>query len=205
MSSAAEGPLTHSSPLRLAILLGSTRDGRFGGTVAQWFRELAEQHPSFSVDVIDLAEVELPTVQSAAHPKAGRYPDRVQPFARRIAAADAYVLVTPEYNHGYPAALKLALDSVYAEWNAKPASFVTYGGASGGIRAAEQLRQVLAELHVATIRDAVALPFARRSFDEDGALIDEGRVSTAAKTMLDQLAWWGQALRDGRERAAYPF
>lgn len=191
------------TPHRLAVIVASTREGRLGDRVAGWFADLARQHPEFSVDVVDLAEVGLPAVQSGAHPKSGRYSPAVQAFAERIGAADAFVVVTPEYNHGYPASLKTALDAVYAEWVAKPAGFVSYGGVSGGIRAVEQLRQVLGELHVVAIRDGVALPMAARMFDEDGELIDDGTVSTAAKLMLDRLEWWTAALRTAREHTPY--
>jgi NAD(P)H-dependent FMN reductase len=192
-----------SEPLRLAVVIASTRDGRLGDTVARWFLHRARARADLTVDTIDLRDAALPAVQSAAHPKAGRYPEEVAGFARRIAEAEAYVFVTPEYNHGYPASLKLALDSVYAEWAAKPASFVSYGGLSGGVRAVEQLRQVLVELHVVPLRDAVALPLAGRLFDEQGALRDEAPVEAGAKLMLDRLDWWGRALRAARAGEPY--
>ena len=199
----ADTTATAQTPHRLAVIVASTREGRLGDRVAGWFADLARQHPAFTVDVVDLAEANLPAVQSGAHPKSGRYSPAVAAFAERIGAADAFVLVTPEYNHGYPASLKTALDAVYAEWVAKPAGFVSYGGVSGGVRAVEQLRQVLGELHVVAIRDGVALPMAARMFDEDGELIDDGTVSTAAKLMLDRLEWWTAALRTARERTPY--
>lgn len=203
----AETPSTETAsgqtPIRLAVVVGSTRDGRLGETVAGWFTRLLAQRSDFDVDVIDLREIPLPPVQSAAHPKSGRYTPDVAAYASRIAAADAYILVTPEYNHGYPASIKLALDAVYAEWNAKPASFVAYGGLSGGMRAVEQLRLVLAELHVVAIRDIVAIPFAMRMFDEAGELIDDGMINASAKLMLDSLAWWAAALRTARAEHPY--
>ncbi|MGN6089216.1 MAG: NADPH-dependent FMN reductase [Actinomycetales bacterium] len=189
-------------PPRLAVVVASTREKRFADTVATWFAEQARTHGGFELDVIDLRDVDLPPLGSA-HPKSGRYPERVRAFAEQVGAAHAFVFVTPEYNHGYPASLKLALDSVFAEWNAKPASFVSYGGMSGGLRAVEQLRLVLAELHMVDIRETVALPFAMRMFDEGGSLVDDGVVGASVKVMLDQLMWWTQTLRAGRESQPY--
>ncbi len=189
--------------LRLLILIGSTREGRLGDTVARWVAGVAEQRDDVDVDLLDLRDAELPSVQSAAHPRSGRYPERVRAFAERVAAADAYLLVTPEYNHGYPASLKLALDAVYAEWAAKPAAIVSYGGLSGGVRATEQLRQVLGELHVVAIRDGVAIPRAGGRFDGDGELLDDGVAAASAKVMLDRLTWWGRVLRAGRALEPY--
>jgi NAD(P)H-dependent FMN reductase len=183
---------------RLAVIIGSTRQGRTGEAVALWAASQIGKHGGFTVDWIDLKDLDLGTTQSADHPKSGRYSPSVAEFAQRIDVADAFLIVAPEYNHGYPAALKHALDAVYAEWNAKPAAIVSYGGSSGGIRAAEQLRQVLAELHVVTIRDALAFPFAGRAFAEDGTLRTPGREDAAAKRMLDQLLWWTEALADAR-------
>jgi NAD(P)H-dependent FMN reductase len=196
--------VTAERPLHLALIIGSTREGRFGTTVAEWVLGHVRQRGGVSVDVIDLAEVPLPTVQQAVPVVTGVYPSPdVQAFARRIGAADGFVVVTPEYNHGYPASLKLAIDSVYVEWNAKPVAFVSYGGLAGGSRAVEQLRQVFAELHATTIRETICLAMAHSLFGEDGRLLDPDGPDLAAKSLLDQLTWWAGALRDKREKHAY--
>ena len=183
--------------LRLAILVGSTREGRFGFTVARWFASLVRIRPEFDVDVIDLADPELPAVLKHT-------PDPVvDEYRERLDQADAFVVVTPEYNHGYPAALKQAIDLARAEWQAKPVAFVSYGGMSGGLRAVEQLRQVFAELHAVTVRDCVSFHNAWPLFDTDGWLHEEIGADLAAKTMLDRLAWWGRALRVARESEPY--
>lgn len=133
--------------LRLDLIIGSTRLGRFGPTVADWFLGHVRQRADLEVDVMDLAEIPLPTVQQAEPVVFGHYPHPdVVAFAKRIGAADGFVIVTPEYNHGYPASLELAIDSEYTEWNAKPVGFISYGGLAGGARAIEQLRQVFAEI-----------------------------------------------------------
>ncbi|MGH3975334.1 MAG: NADPH-dependent FMN reductase [Pseudonocardiaceae bacterium] len=171
----------------LAVIVGSVREGRFGPVVADWFVGQAKQRADVSVDVIDLVDTPIPSVN----------------FASRIGAADAFVVVTPEYNHGYPGPLKTAIDSVGREWRAKPVGFVCYGGLSGGLRAVEQLRIVFAELHTVTIRETVSFHSAHQRFDEQGAPRDPDAVNTAATALLDQLAWWARALRYAR--AAHPY
>lgn len=183
--------------LQLAIIIGSTREGRFGPRVARWFATMARDHGRFEVDVIDLAEADLParlTRQPARH---------VDEYRARLERADAFVVVTPEYNHGYPAPLKQAIDLAYTEWQAKPVAFVSYGGLAGGLRAVEQLRQVFAELHAATVRDVVSLHNPWTLFDDDARTHEPTGAEAAAKTMLDRLAWWAGALRTARDSAPY--
>ncbi|NGO79850.1 NAD(P)H-dependent oxidoreductase [Streptomyces sp. YC504] len=191
---------TSTTPYRLAVIVGSTRDGRFGPTVGQWFTALAEQHAGAELDVIDVADLELP----ACHPNWGteRTPALTE-LAARVEAADAYVVVTPEYNHSYPAQLKHFIDLHRTEWNAKPVGFVSYGGVSGGLRAVEHLRQVFAEVHCVTIRDGVSFHGAWDHFGEDGKAHDPQGAAGAAKTMLDQLDWWARTLRAGRAERPY--
>lgn len=191
-------------PIRLAVILGSTRRGRFGPTVAAWFIDQARRRGDMDVDVIDLAELRLPWELDGR--KDGTYVSpEVLEYATRIDAADAFVIVTPEYNRGYPAPLKLAIDTVYSEWNAKPVGFVSHGGQSGGLRAVEQLRLVFVELHAVTIRDGLCFPNAREQFDRSGALRDTEGAAVAAKLLLDQLTWWAEALRTARADRPYPF
>jgi NAD(P)H-dependent FMN reductase len=190
--------------LRLGLIIGSTRLGRFGPTVAEWFLGHVRQRADLEVDVMDLAEIPLPTVQQAEPVVFGHYPHPdVVAFAERVGAADGFVVVTPEYNHGYPASLKLAIDSVYTEWNAKPVGFVSYGGLAGGARAIEQLRQVFAEVHAVTIRETICFGMAHQQFDPEGVLRSPDAADNAAKAFLDQLTWWTEALRDARARRAY--
>ena len=178
-------------PLRLEVIVGSVRAKRFAPVVVDWFRERVRAHDGFDTGILDLAEVELP--QDLSHNA------QVDAFTGRIGRADAFVVVTSEYNHGYPAALKTALDTVKYEWRAKPVGFVAYGGMSGGLRAVEQLRQVVAELHMVSVREAVSFHQARRHFDPA-----DGPANDAAGRMLTQLAWWADALRAQRERVPYP-
>lgn len=179
-------------PLRVAIIIGSTREGRFGPVAAQWLASRISRRSDIALDVIDLLDVDLPSAYTFDHS------GTVRDYVERIGRADAYVVVTPEYNHGYPAALKQAIDLPREQWKAKPVAFVSYGGISGGLRAVEQLRQVFAELHVATMRDTVSFAFAHAAFDESGQPRQPEGPDLAAATMLDQLVWWGTALRTAR-------
>jgi len=185
------------SPIRVAIIVGSIREGRFGPTVAHWFAEQVTPRADMVVDVIDLAEMDLP----AAYPKT--FGDGVLAYLARLDAADAFVVVTPEYNHSFPAALKQAIDLGKREWQAKPVGFVSYGGMSGGLRAVEHLRQVFAELQAVTVRNTVSFHNYARQFDQSGQPLDVARTGAAAKTLLDQLAWWAVALRNARVDRPY--
>jgi NAD(P)H-dependent FMN reductase len=173
-----------SAALRVAVIIGSTRPGRLGPAVANWFTEQASSRADVSLDVVDLVEGEAT-------------------LGARLAAADAFVVVTPEYNHSFPAPLKQVIDAFSVEWRAKPAAFVCYGGISGGLRAVEQLRQVFAELHVVTIRDTVSVHGVWSHVGPDGRLIEDAARAGAAQAMLTRLIWWARALRTARQAAPY--
>ena len=173
--------------LRLAVLVASTRPGRLGPVVADWFVAQTARTAGLAVDRLDLADPAL----------AGRR------LAERVEAADAVVVVVPEYNHSFPGPLKTAIDGLRAEWFAKPVAFVSYGGLSGGLRAVEALRLVFAELHAVTLREAVALPQPWEAIDDDGVLQTPDTVQGAADRMLRHLLWWGTALREARVREPY--
>ena len=175
--------------VQVGLIYGSIREGRFCDTVARWAAVEIERSGKFSLDVIDPAAVSLPS--------------SLQSLRQRISTADAFVVVTPEYNHGYPAPLKALIDSVGSEWQAKPVAFVSYGGISGGLRAVEQLRQVFAELHTVTVRDSVSFASAWEQFDAAGTLLSPERPQRTMANALSQLHWWAIALRDARRAAPY--
>jgi NAD(P)H-dependent FMN reductase len=183
--------------LRVAIIIGSTRQGRFAPTVAKWIAAEVEQREDMIIDVVDLAEAQLPDKLS------DKPSPEVEATSSRLSAADAFVIVTPEYNHSFPASLKNAIDWHFIQWQAKPIGFVSYGGLAGGVRAVEQLRQVFAELHAVTVRDAVSFHGVWEQFDPSGAPKNAERSARAAKAMLNQLAWWGNALRDAKSKHPY--
>ncbi len=182
--------------LRLALILGSTREGRLCDTIAAWAGERIEQHGGFSLHIVDPATAERPT-RHDTHDAA------LDTLHRQLAHADAFVVVTPEYNHGYTAALKQLIDSTSDPWQAKPVGFVSYGGVSGGLRAVEQLRQVFAELHTVTVRNTVSFANVWSQFDADGRLHEPARPNRSMAAMLAQLQWWAAALREARGVAPY--
>jgi NAD(P)H-dependent FMN reductase len=183
-----------SDQIRIVVIYGSTRPGRFCDTVVRWTVGRVTASGRFHIDVID------PAGESDSKSSDGRDSTSQQ---QRLAQADAFVVVTPEYNHGYPAPLKALIDSAGVEWQAKPVAFVSYGGVSGGLRAVEQLRLVFAELHAVTIRDCVSFSSAWEQFDETGALRNPDRAQRHMETLLAQLNWWAVALRNARSSAPY--
>ncbi|WP_432019784.1 NADPH-dependent FMN reductase [Streptomyces sp. 1222.5] len=183
------------------MITSSPPESGSGPVVSRWLTRQAEQFGAFRVDVIDAVDADLPAVVSPAREAGAR--DRLDEVAARIEAADAYVVVTAEYNHGCPAVLKSLIDWHPTQWRGKPVSFVSYGGRSRGLRAVEQLRQTFAELHVATLRDGVSLADARSHFDEDGNPKDAAALDAASKTMLGQLVWWAVALQQARVQRPY--
>ncbi|GAB3119113.1 NAD(P)H-dependent oxidoreductase [Streptomyces calidiresistens] len=190
--------------LRLALVTGSVREGRFGPTVTNWFAGEARAFGRYEVDTIDLRELPLPLIMPGwGEETPAEVALHVRELSGRLAAADAIVVVTPEYNHSFPASLKNAIDWTREEWFGKPVGLISYGGQSGGIRAAEQLRQVFPEMHAMTVRDALSFHNARDAFGEDGRPKDEEAAARAAKGLLDQLDWWAEALRTARARRPY--
>ncbi|MBY8872480.1 NAD(P)H-dependent oxidoreductase [Micromonospora sp. PLK6-60] len=184
-----------SDPYRLAVITASVRPDRIAPTVTRWFLRHLAAHTDAAVDHLDLAALDLPGDLGG-----GADAER---FTKRVERADAFVVVTPEYNHGYPGPLKTAIDTPYEQWRAKPLGFVSYGGASGGLRAVEQLRTVFAELHVVTVRTGVLIPNVHDAFTTDGELRDPGPARAALAEMVGQLDWWTRALARARQERAY--
>jgi NAD(P)H-dependent FMN reductase len=185
------------SKLRIAIIIGSTREGRFGKTVSDWLEGQARLRDELEIDIIDLAEVGLPAILP-------QLKDAVtDAYIERIAHADGFVMVTPEYNHSYPASLKQAIDVALSEWHAKPVGFVSYGGMSGGIRSVEHLRAVLPEVHAITIRNTVSLHNVWSLFDDEGRLHEPEKCNAAVDALFQQLTWWARALSNAKAEANY--
>ncbi|MFJ9621943.1 NADPH-dependent FMN reductase [Streptomyces sp. NPDC101181] len=201
MTTTPASSVSTPAPLKVAVILGSNRTGRFGPVVADWFLERAGRHPGVETELIDVATADLPTALSWT--PTPEETARLQAVSTRLAAADGFVVITPEYNHSFPAPLKNLIDWHREEWQAKPVAFVSYGGVSGGLRAVEQLRQVFAEQHTVTVRDTVSFHDAGTHFDDEGRHRDPAGAEAAAKTLLDQLVWWGTALRDARTLRPY--
>ncbi|BCY11285.1 NADPH-dependent FMN reductase [Actinoplanes sp. L3-i22] len=184
-----------SSPV-LQIIAASTRDGRKGFAVAQWVQRVAEAHGGFDVELVDLAEVGLPLFDEPNHPRLGQYKHQhTKDWSAIARRADAYVFVTPEYNHSFPASLKNALDHLYVEWNDKPAGLVSYGGVSAGLRAATAIKPVLASLKIVPVTEAVSVPMFTQFIGDDGRFAPSAQVEASGKAMLDELVRLTGALR----------
>ncbi|MEU6057065.1 NAD(P)H-dependent oxidoreductase [Streptomyces sp. NPDC047097] len=192
------------TPIHLAIIAGSVRGGRFCPTVADWFARQARAHGGVEAELIDLVDYPLPLVMpgygDVNDPGTQEVVDRL---TTKLARADAFVVVTPEYNHSTSPVLKNTIDWFLDEWKAKPVGLVSYGGMGGGLRAAEHLRQIFAEVHATTVRDVVSFHNQFSAFEQDGRPVSPEGSEAAAKSLLDQLVWWGDALREARNKAPY--
>lgn len=195
-----------STPLKLIVITASVREGRFGPMVANWFLSRARLDERFETTTLDLVEVNLPWRLPATPEKLGTAEDRtpdMRAVYERLDAAEAFVVVTPEYNHGYPASIKHLVDWHYSTWNRKPVAFVSYGGMAGGLRAVEQLRQVFAEMHATTLRDSISFERYPEKFNKFGALRSPDEANQAADVLLERLSWWALTLRLGRAQSPY--
>lgn len=189
--------------LKLKIILGSTREGRFSEIAGSWAREQAKKHPEFDAEILDLREYEMPFFDQMATPssKTAAYTHPVvQKWTAKVAEGDAFVIIAPEYDRSIPGVLKNAIDWVYPEWNKKPVGYVGYGTV-GGARAIEHLRSAAIELQMVPVRQAVHIP-AHWTLRENmvGALIPGSldQYEHSAKTMYEQLAEWGKATQTMR-------
>lgn len=190
---------------KIKVILGSTRQGRFGEQPTKWIADKAKEK-GLDVEVLDLRDYPLPFFDEAMSPtmaimNGSGYPYPVAAkWTDKIREADGFIIVAAEYNHGYTAVLKNAMDYVATEWNKKPVAFVGYGGV-GGARAVEQLREVAVELQMAPVRAAVHMSNFWNLLDEKGQIKTES-FEASADTMLDQLIWWTDALKVAREKDA---
>jgi NAD(P)H-dependent FMN reductase len=188
--------------LRIAIILGSTRPSRNGEAVAKWVYEIAKKRSSNDVEFeyVDIKDYNLPLLDEPIPPSMGKNytKEHTKAWSAKIDSFDAFVFVTAEYNHGIPGALKNAIDYLYQEWNNKAAGFVSYGGV-GGVRAVEQLRLVMAEMQVATVRAQAALSLFT-DFENFTKFKPAPYQEQPVNTMLDQLIAWGGALKTLRTK-----
>jgi NAD(P)H-dependent FMN reductase len=181
----------------LKIIIASTRPGRVGLPVGQWIESVAVAHGVFDkVELVDLAAVNLPFMNEPNHPRLGQYiHQHTRDWSQTVDEADAFVFVMPEYNYGYNAELKNAIDYLHTEWYYKPVGLVSYGGVAAGTRAAQMIKQVVTTLKMTPLSEAVSIPFVRQFIDADGNLVANDVMTTAAGAMLDELARVADALR----------
>ncbi len=179
---------TSGSCLHAQVVIASTRPGRVGSAVAEWFLGRALAHGAFEIGVTDLAKLALPFLDEPNHPSLRRYTrDHTKRWSATVDAADAFVFVMPEYNHGFNAPLKNAIDFLYQEWQYKPVGFVSYGGVSGGTRAVQMIKQVITTLKMIPLNEAVPIPFVATLLNADGKLEPNELMELGATKMLDEL------------------
>src|ERR1700689_4046498 len=165
----------------LQILIASTRPGRVGLPVGRWFEAHARAHGGFEIDKVDLAEIDLPFMDEPNHPRLRQYTQQhTKDWSARVEAADAFVVVMPEYNYGFNAPLKNAIDYLHVEWAYKPVGFVSYGGISAGTRAVQMIKQVVTTLKMVPIADSVNIPFVQQFLDDDRRLQPNDVMEAAA-------------------------
>jgi len=186
--------------VKIAIILGSTRPGRIGESVAKWALEVASSRKDAEFELVDIADYNLPLLDEPVPPSLGQYSkDHTKRWAAKIDSFDGFIFVTSEYNHGIPGALKNALDFIFKEWNNKSAGFVSYGSAYGA-RAVESLRLVMGELMIADVRAQVLLSLFT-DFENYSVFKPADRHAVALNTVIDQVIAWGNALRAIREQS----
>src|SRR5690554_83519 len=186
--------------LKLQVIIASTRPSRKGPIVADWIYERAQQSADFEVELIDLAEVNLPLFDESNHPRLQKYEhEHTLRWSAIVERADAFIFVTSEYNYGAPPSLVNALTYLSKEWSYKPAAFVSYGGVSGGTRSVQMCKQSLTTLGVMPIPQAVSIPFFTKHIDsESNQFVAEDIQNKSADTVLKELARWAQALKGMR-------
>lgn len=195
--------VTSADMPRLQIIIASTRPGRVGLPVGRWVEAAAIEHGAFDVEVVDLAELDLPFMDEPNHPRLRQYQHQhTKDWSAKVDAADAFVFVMPEYNYGFTAPLKNAIDYLHEEWMYKPVGIVSYGGVSAGTRAAQMIKQVVTTLKMTPLVEAVSIPFVREFVDDEGRIQPNETMQQAAKAMLDELERVEAALRPLRAREA---
>lgn len=186
---------------RLGVVIASTREGRVGLPVAEWFMERARQHGGFELELVDLKAIDLPMFNEPNHPRLKKHTqEKTRRWSATIEALDAFVIVTPEYNFSSPPALVNGLDHLYPEWNYKAAGLVTYGGISGGLRAAQMTKLMLTSFKIVPMVEQVAITFVAKLI-EDGRFAATEAHDKSAVTMLDELLRWTKALEALRQPA----
>lgn len=185
--------------LRLNVVICSTRPGRLGPKIAEWFHGQAVKHAGFDAVLVDLADFELPVYDEPKHPRLHQYEHaHTKRWSQSVASADAFAFVTPEYNYFAPPAFVNALTYLAREWAYKPAGLVSYGGVSGGLRAQQSEKLLLTTLKIMPIPESVAIPAFAQHLKEDGRFQPGEQAETGAKAMLDELLRWAVALKPMR-------
>ena len=187
--------------INLRIIVASTRPGRKGPAIASWIYKLCTANPLLNTAILDLSEINLPFLDETKHPRFQEYANQhTKNWSKEIENSDAFIIVTPEYNHSFPAPLKNALDFLYWEWNYKPIAFVSYGGVAGGARAVQQLTPVTTALNMMPLSESVCIPSFTKYIDDSGNFNAENGLILSAEAMLAALTKWAEILPGMRRK-----
>ena len=182
--------------LKLHVIICSTRPGRVGPAVARWFHEFARQHGAFDAELVDLADFKLPLYDEPVHPRMQQYEhEHTKRWSASVNSADAYIFVTPEYNYSVPPALVNAIDFLYNEWTYKPCGFLSYGGVSGGLRAAQSAKPLVTTVKMMPMAEGIAVPMVAKHIRDNGEFASNELIDASATTLLDELLRWATALK----------
>ena len=183
----------------LKIIIASTRPGRKGISVANWFIETVKKYPDFNVEVLDLAEINLPFIDEPNHPRLQQYTkEHTKQWSNTIDSSDAFVFIIPEYNYSMPPTLLNAIDFLYKEWNYKPVGLVSYGGISGGTRSAQMSKQVMTAVKLMPLAEGVTLPFFTKNIDDNERFNSNELIDKSVAVMMKELLRWTAALQSIR-------
>lgn len=186
----------------LKIITSTTREGRKGIAIAEWITEFAKQVSGFNIELLDLAEINLPFMNEPNHPRLQQYKyDHTKKWSETIEHADAFIIVLSEYNFGFPAPIKNALDYLYNEWKYKPVGIVSYGGVSAGLRSTQMLKQVLTALNMMPLSEQVSIPMFTKFINEDGVFAPDDMIKQSATVLLTELQRWAEAMKALRTKA----
>jgi NAD(P)H-dependent FMN reductase len=187
--------------LKLHVVVVSTRPGRAGLPIARWFHQAATREGSFEVEMVDLAEQNLPLFDEPGHPRMRNYQHQhTKDWSAKVDAADAFVFVTPEYNFSVPATLVNAIDYLFHEWNYKPCGFVSYGGTSGGLRSAQMAKPLATTVKMMPIPEGVAIPYFSKHLDTEKGFVATDEHEKSSVVMLKELHRWATALQTIRTK-----
>ena len=183
----------------LKIITSTTRQGRAGVAIEKWITDFAKSKPEFNVELLDLSVINLPFVDEPHHPRMQKYQhEHTKKWSAKINEADTFIIVLAEYNFGFPAPIKNALDFLFVEWMHKPVGFVSYGGVSGGLRATQMLKQVVTTMSMMPITAQVNIPFFAKLIDENGVFQANETIIKSAASTLAELEKWSGALKPMR-------
>jgi len=182
--------------MNLKVITSTTRAGAKGISIANWVMSMIIQEKDVDAELLDLAKINLPFMDEPNHPRLQQYQhEHTKAWSTTINSADAFIIVLGEYNYGFPAPIKNALDFLHKEWMYKPVAIVSYGGVSGGIRSTQMLKQVITTLHMVPLTDAIVIPFYMKFIDTDEQFVGDETLIKSAKFMLTELHKWSHALR----------